>query len=320
MNESVVRQAIVPPELAGERLDRVAAEIWGDYSRSRIQQWIAQGELTLDGASAQAKQRVKGGETLAVAAEIVPELDEQPEPIPVTVVYEDDHLLIIDKPAGLVVHPGAGNRSGTLLNALLHRDARLAAVPRAGLVHRLDKDTSGLLVVARDLSTQLALSSMIERREVKRVYRAVCQSALTGGGLVDAPIDRSPRDRTRMMVRQGGREARTHYRLVERFRAHSQIEVELETGRTHQIRVHMAHIRAPLVGDPVYGGRPRLPRQPSEALRVELQQFSRQALHARALAFDHPHSGEAIAVESPLPADLEALLAALRADQAEHAS
>jgi 23S rRNA pseudouridine1911/1915/1917 synthase len=223
-------------------------------------------------------------------------------------------VIVIDKPAGLVVHPGAGNPRGTLLNALLHHDPALANLPRAGLVHRLDKDTSGLLVVARDHTAQQRLGRMIEQRRVRRIYRAVCQTAMTGGGVIDAPIDRNPRDRTRMAVRQGGRASRTHYRLLERFRAHSHVELTLESGRTHQIRVHLAHIRAPIVGDPVYGGRPRVPPQSTEELRVLLQRFPRQALHARALAFPHPEDGRELAFESPLPADIERLLAALRAD------
>jgi len=310
----------VPPELAGERLDRAAAAIWSDYSRSRIQQWIASGALTVDGAAAASRLKLRGGETLAVEATLEPLLELAPEPIALDIVFEDADLIVVDKPAGLVVHPGAGNPGGTLLNALLNYDAALAKVPRAGLVHRLDKDTSGLLVVARNLTAQQRLAGMIERREVKRLYRAVCQTVLTGGGVVDAAIDRSARDRTRMAVRDGGREAVTRYRLLERFRAHSYIEVELETGRTHQIRVHMAHIRAPLVGDPVYGGRPRLPPQPSETLRRGLQSFPRQALHAAALELVHPVAERALAFASPLPADFEQLLAILRADKAEHAA
>ncbi|HEY5666642.1 MAG TPA: 23S rRNA pseudouridine(1911/1915/1917) synthase RluD [Gammaproteobacteria bacterium] len=314
MNDSVSRVATVPPEMAGQRVDRAAALIWSDYSRSRIQQWIASGELTVDGSVADRSLRLKGGETLAVDAELEPVLALAPEPIPIDVVYEDADLIVINKPAGLVVHPGAGNPTGTLLNGLLHFDASLQLVPRAGLVHRLDKDTSGLLVVARNLTAQQALAAMLERRQIKRIYRAVCQGALTGGGVVDAPIDRNPRDRTRMAVRQGGREARTHYRLIERFRAHSHVELELDTGRTHQIRVHMAHIRAPLVGDPVYGKRPRLPPQPTAELRKMMQSFSRQALHAYQLALAHPADGRMLQFESPLPADIERLLDVLRRD------
>lgn len=315
MNESVSRQATVPEELAGMRLDRAAAEIWSDYSRSRIRQWIDSGELTVDGTVVAPKQRLKGGETLSVEAQIAPVLSLEPELIPLDIVHADADLIVIEKPAGLVVHPGAGNPAGTLLNALLGLDDRLAAVPRAGIVHRLDKDTSGLMVVARNLTSQQRLAEMIEQRRVQRVYRAVCQTVLTGGGVIDAPLDRNPRDRKRMAVRQGGREARTHYRLIERFRAHSFVELMLETGRTHQIRVHMAHIRAPLVGDPVYGARPRLPRQPTEALRHEIQTFPRQALHAASLSFPHPSGAGELRFESPLPADIARLLTVLRQDR-----
>jgi 23S rRNA pseudouridine1911/1915/1917 synthase len=314
MNRSVSRNAIVPDELAGQRLDRAAAEIWSDYSRSRIQQWIESGELTLDGARAVPRQRLKGGEEIAITATLEVVAEAAPEPIPIEIVYEDESLIVIDKPAGLVVHPGAGNPGGTLLNALLHHDPSLALVPRAGLVHRLDKDTSGLLVVARDITVQQKLAAMLERRQIKRGYQAVCQTVLTGGGVIDAPIDRNPRDRTRMMVRSGGREARTHYRLIERFRAHSFVELELETGRTHQIRVHMAHIRAPLVGDPVYGGRPRLPRRPTEALKHAIQTFPRQALHAISLRLPHPRSDDPLELDSRLPDDIEQLLSVLRQD------
>jgi len=314
MNELVTRQAVVPPEYAGSRLDRAAAAIWTEFSRSRIQQWIESGALTLDGVRTAPRHKLRGGETIAIDAEFEAVLEARPEAIALRIVYEDAHLIVIDKPAGLVVHPGAGNPGGTLLNALLHHDAALANLPRAGLVHRLDKDTSGLLVVARDHTAQQRLGKMIEQRRVKRIYRAVCQTAMTGGGVIDAPIDRNPRDRTRMAVREGGRESRTHYRLLERFRAHSHIELTLESGRTHQIRVHLAHIRAPIVGDPVYGGRPRLPPQSGEALRSLLQSFPRQALHARALAFPHPEDERELQFESPLPADFENLLTALRDD------
>jgi 23S rRNA pseudouridine1911/1915/1917 synthase len=318
MNESVSRRTTVPAEFQGQRLDRAAAEIWSDYSRSRIQRWIESGELTVDGARVAPRLKLKGGETISIDAELEDVVEVLPEAIPIEVVFEDADLIVIDKPAGLVVHPGAGNPRRTLLNGLLSHDPALARVPRAGIVHRLDKDTSGLLVVARNLTSHQRLVDMLEQREVKRIYRAVCQTALTGGGVVDAPIDRNPRDRTRMMVRDGGRESRTHYRLVERFRVHSHIELELETGRTHQIRVHMAHIRAPLVGDPVYGGRPRLPRGPSEELRLELQRFPRQALHARSLEFAHPATAETVRFECPLPDDFRRLLAVLAEDKAEH--
>ena len=238
------------------------------------------------------------------------------EPIPLRVLYEDAALLVVDKPAGLVVHPGAGNRSGTLQNALLHRDPALARVPRAGLVHRLDKDTSGLLLVARTVQAQTALAAQIAARSVERTYRAVCQGALTGGGEVDAPIGRHRRDRVKMAVVERGRPARTRYVVLERFRAHTLLQLRLDTGRTHQIRVHMAHIRAPLVGDPVYGGRTRLPKHPSPQLQRALASFKRQALHASELRLAHPGSGAPLEFESPVPEDMQALLDALREDLA----
>jgi 23S rRNA pseudouridine1911/1915/1917 synthase len=287
-----------------------------EFSRSRLKTWIDAGRLTVAGRSARARTLLKGGEELELVTELEAETEVAPEPIPLAVVHEDDALLVIDKPVGLVVHPGAGNRSGTLQNALLHRYPELAVLPRAGLVHRLDKDTSGLLLVARSLTSQKKLAAALESRHIRRTYQALCQGVLTGGGTIDAPIGRHPRERTRMAVVDGGREARTRYRVLERFRAHTHCEIDLETGRTHQIRVHMAHIRAPLVGDPVYGGRPRLPPRPSDELRVALQAFRRQALHATRLALEHPETGEALLFESALAPDLRALLGALRADAA----
>lgn len=318
--DRIERELKVPDALAGRRLDQAAAELFEGFSRSRLKRWIDSGCLTLDGAAAEPKTRLKGGERLVLSAELEAAVPVEPEPIALDIIHEDAAVIVIDKPAGVVVHPGAGNAAGTLQNALLHHDPALAAVPRAGLVHRLDKDTSGLLVVARTLAAQQALAAAIERRSVERIYAAVCHGVLTGGGKVDAPLGRHPQDRTRMAVRQGGREARTHYRVLERFRAQTHIEVELETGRTHQIRVHMAHIRYPLVGDRVYGGRPRLPKRPSERVRECLQRFPRQALHAARLSFAHPDTGEVLSFESPLPSDLEALLEALRADAREESS
>lgn len=314
--EHIARRVTVPPEFAGRRFDQAAALLIPEFSRSRLKEWIEAGDLTLAGAKVEPKRKVQAGEELVLTAELEAVVPIRPEQIPVVVVYEDESLLIIDKPVGLVVHPGAGNPAGTLQNALLHRDPSLALVPRAGLIHRLDKDTSGLLIVARTLTAQVTLAAMLERRDVHRTYRAVCQGVLTGGGVVDAPIGRHHRDRIKMAVTDGGRPARTRYRLLERFRAQSYLELELETGRTHQIRVHMAHIRAPLVGDPLYGGRPVLPRQPTDALREGLQRFKRQALHAARLAFEHPVTGEPMTFESKLPPDLQELLRVLREDVA----
>ena len=314
--ERIERRLIVPADLAGRRLDQAAALLLPEFSRSRLKNWIDAGRLTIAGRSARARMLLKGGEELALETELEAAIEVRPEPIPLTVVHEDDALLVIDKPVGLVVHPGAGNRSGTLQNALLHRHPELAQLPRAGLVHRLDKDTSGLLLVARTLASHKTLVAALERRGIRRGYQAICQGVLTGGGSIDAPIGRHPRERTRRAVVDGGREARTRYRVLERFRAHTHCEIELETGRTHQIRVHMAHIRAPLVGDPVYGGRPRLPPRPSDELRAALQAFRRQALHATRLEFTHPKSGEELRFESALASDLRALLDLLRADAA----
>jgi 23S rRNA pseudouridine1911/1915/1917 synthase len=315
--DSVTRRVVVPPELAGKRLDQAAAVLIPEFSRSRLKTWIDAGSLTVGGAQLDPKHKLRGGEELVLAAQLEPVVPVRPESIPIRVVHRDEALMIVDKPAGLVVHPGTGNPSGTLQNALLHVDASLAALPRAGLIHRLDKDTSGLLIVARTLSAQSKLAGRLERREIHRIYHAVCQGALTGGGVVDAPIGRHHRDRLRMAVTEGGRPARTRYRVLERFRAHTHIEVELDTGRTHQIRVHMASLRAPLVGDPLYGGRPRLPPKPTDALRERLQGFKRQALHAARLELEHPVTNERLIFESPVPADFEALLAALRDDAAE---
>lgn len=313
-----MRETQIPEDLAGQRFDQAAAVLFEEFSRSRLKIWIDSGDLTLAGRPAAPKTRVAGGETLRLDTEVEPVVPVAPEPMPLAIVHEDDDLLVIDKPAGLVVHPGAGNPAGTLQNGLLAHDPDLAAVPRAGIVHRLDKDTTGLLVVAKTLTAHQALVAALERREIHRGYEAICQGVMTGGGEIDAPIGRHPRDRLRMAVVERGRPAVTHYRIIERFRAHTHVRVELETGRTHQIRVHMAHIRHPLVGDPLYGGRPRLPKSPSVALVAGLREFKRQALHARRLELVHPVTGAQLALESPLPADMRALLEILRADTSDH--
>lgn len=313
----VSRRVVVPGEAAGRRVDQAAAALLPEFSRSRLRAWIDAGQLTLAGRPVKARTLVKEGEELALEAELAPVVETGPEAIPLRIVHADAALIVVDKPVGLVVHPGAGNRSGTLQNALLHRYPELALLPRAGLVHRLDKDTSGLLIVARTLEAHATLVAELEARRIKRTYRAICQGVLTGGGTIDAPIGRHRHERTRMAVVEGGRAARTHYRVLERFRAHTLCEVELETGRTHQIRVHMAHMRAPLLGDPVYGGRPKLPPRPSEELRLALQSLRRQALHASRLRLAHPTTDAALDFASALPADLERLVELLRADARE---
>jgi 23S rRNA pseudouridine1911/1915/1917 synthase len=313
------RAARVPDAMAGRRFDAVLAELFPEFSRSRLATWVKSGDVLLDGASVRPREPVRGGQEVLLTATLETQVRAEPEDIPLSVLHEDSEVLVIDKPAGLVVHPGAGNHSGTLVNALLFRDPALAAVPRAGIVHRLDKDTSGVMVVARTLQAQAALVAQLSAREVHRQYLAVVVGALVSGGTVNAPIDRHPRDRLRMAVRDDGREATTHYRLQERFRAHTVLDCRLETGRTHQIRVHMAHLKYPIVGDPLYGGPIRLPRGASEGLVGVLRGFRRQALHAQVLEFVHPATGESVRCEAPVPEDMQALIAALRADAAAHA-
>ena len=313
------RHALVPAAAAGRRLDAVLAELFPEYSRSRLSAWIKAGQVTVDGAPARPRDPVHGGETIVLDAVEEVQTHAVAEDIPLDVLYEDEHVFVLDKPAGLVVHPGAGNPAGTLVNALLHRDPALDKLPRAGIVHRLDKDTSGVMVVARTLQAHTALVAQLSAREVHRQYLAIVVGALVSGGTADAAIDRHPRDRLRMAVREDGKDAVTHYRLRERFRAHTALECRLETGRTHQIRVHMAHLKHPIVGDPLYGGSLRLPKGASEALIAALRGFKRQALHAEVLAFAHPVTGEAIRCEAPVPADMQALMALLREDAAAHA-
>ena len=306
--------AIVPSGAAGQRLDQVLTVLFPDFSRTRLQQWVRAGRVTVDGHMPRARDKVWGGERIAVTAVLEVEVPWQGEAMPLDIIYEDAAIIILNKPPGLIVHPGAGNREGTLVNALLHYAPELASVPRAGVVHRLDKDTSGLLVVARTQAAHKRLVMQLQARTVKREYFAIVVGVITAGGTVDEPIGRHPTQRTRMAVVTGGREAVTHYRVVERFRHHTYLKVNLETGRTHQIRVHMALLHHPLVGDPTYGGRLRLPAGSTSALCKALRQFKRQALHAGVLGLIHPESGEALQWEAPLPDDMQQLLEALRAD------
>jgi 23S rRNA pseudouridine1911/1915/1917 synthase len=317
MDESEPLTAEIPPDLSGRRLDQALAELFPRYSRSRIQQWIRAGDVRVDGRMWRAHDRLAGGERVVLQAR-KPAADPgcRAQAIPLEIVYEDDALLVIDKPPGLVVHPAPGNREGTLQNALLHHDPALAALPRGGLVHRLDKDTSGLLVVARTLAAHKALVDQLQARSVEREYEALVHGVMIAGGTVDQPLGRHPVDRKRMAVVPAGRRAVTHYRVRERFRAHTWVRVRLETGRTHQIRVHMAYLRFPLVGDPVYGGRFRVPPRASEDLLGALRALRRQALHAGRLALIHPDTGARVEWYAPLPADMEALIAVLRVDAA----
>lgn len=302
---------VVPAEYAGLRLDQTLARLLPEHSRSRLQGWLRAGRVRVEGvAVVDAKRKIWGGEQIEVeAAPDADALADVAEDIALTVVHEDEDILVIDKPAGLVVHPGSGNRAGTLLNALLHHAPGLAAIPRAGIVHRLDKDTSGLLVVAKTLAAQTDLVRQLQARTVSRHYLALVHGRVPQGGTVDAPIGRHPTQRIKMAVVAGGREARTHYQVRERFAQATLLECRLETGRTHQIRVHMASIGHPLVGDPTYGRRGVVR---DGAVTSPLFAFPRQALHAARLALVHPGSGIELTWESPLPADFALLLAQLR--------
>lgn len=309
----------IPEDLVGLRLDQALARLLPQYSRQRLQGWIAAGSVRLNGLLPRSKDKVFGGEQVRIEAQIQAETAVEAESVPVAVVYEDAALRVINKPAGLVVHPGAGNPARTLQNALLGLDPKLALVPRAGLIHRLDKDTSGLMVVARTVESHRLLVAALAAREIERRYVAVCLGVLTGGRTVDEPIGRHRSARTKMAVRADGRDAVTHVRIIDRFRAHTQVLAQLETGRTHQIRVHLAHIGHPVVGDPVYGTRRRYPPGASDELRATLDAFGRQALHAAELGLQHPVSGKALSWKAPLPADMQALIDVLAADQRAHA-
>ena len=315
MSETIARSARVPETLAGRRLDRIAAELFPEFSRARLQTWIKSGELQVNGQAMRPRDPLMGGDQLELAAQTTAETGHwQAESIRLDIVHEDNSLLVINKAAGLVVHPAAGNQQGTLVNGLLHHCPDLEAIPRAGIVHRLDKDTTGLMVVAKTLAAHNALVRQLQERSVDREYQAVACGVMTAGGTVDEPLDRHPVNRKKRTVRSGGKPAVTHYRVLERYRRHSLLRVKLETGRTHQIRVHMAHIRHPLVGDPVYGGRLQIPAGCSEELEQQLRRFRRQALHAYSLGFVHPDDGVHCSWEVAAPADMQDLIAALRTD------
>ena len=319
MTKQIKLTEIVPDHLYGKRLDQVLAELFPDYSRSRIKNWIQAGQVQIDGeVESKPRHKLLGGEQLVVDAELQEEVQHEAEAIALTILYEDNDILVINKPAGLVVHPGAGNQAGTLLNALLHHVPDIVEVPRAGIIHRLDKDTSGVMVVAKTVPAQTALVAAMQQRLITREYEAVCHGTLTGGGTVDAPIGRHQTQRTLMAIDAAGKPAVTHYRVMERFRAHTRLRLRLETGRTHQIRVHMQSLHHPLIGDPVYGGRPRPPRGASEQFRQVLRDFRRQALHAALLRLDHPITGETMEWQAPIPEDMRLLVETLRADTQEH--
>ncbi|SCX27469.1 ribosomal large subunit pseudouridine synthase D [Nitrosomonas eutropha] len=306
-NEDII-ELIAPGNLAGLRLDQVLAQLLPQWSRSRLQRWIGEDRVSVDGSAGSTRQKIWGGEIIHVTAGLV-ESDQshQAEAIPLSIIYEDDHLIVIDKPAGLVVHPGNGNWHGTLLNALLNHAPQLSQVPRAGIVHRLDKDTTGLLVVAKTIEAQLDLVRQLQQRTVKRHYFALALGRIEKDGLVDAPIGRHPVHRTRMAVVKNGKPARTYYRILEKFVACTLLQCSLETGRTHQIRVHLMSIGHPLAGDPVYG---KISSDPPTADAIV--HLPRQALHARQLELTHPNSGQIMHWESSLPDDMSRLLQIMR--------
>ena len=304
----------IPQNLGGLRLDQALQQMLPEYSRSRLQAWIKQGLVSTGEQPVSAKLKVWGGEQIRIVPQVAPEENAfKAQDIALDIVHEDEHIMVINKPAGLVVHPAAGNWEGTLLNAVLHHAPQLQEVPRAGIVHRLDKDTSGLLVVAKTIPAQTALVRQLQARSVKREYRAVVWGQIWRNGSVSEPVGRHPHSRTRMAVVRGGKPAVTHYEVLERFAVHTYVRCMLETGRTHQIRVHMQHLKAPLVGDPVYGMRGILPlRAMTQGLSEAVQNFGRQALHAVRLGLLHPATGEAMEWQAELPVDMKALLEAMR--------
>ncbi len=307
----IQQQIKIEAEYSGYRLDQALSGLMPDYSRSNIQEWIQQGFISLNRQSCKPKQRVYGGDLIDLDIPYVAKLADRPENIEFEILHQDQNLLVINKPANLVVHPAAGHDSGPLVNGLLHIDPELEQLPRAGIVHRLDKDTTGVMVVARNLKAHASLVDQLQRHEVKREYIAITRGVVTGGRTIETGISRHPQNRKKMSVQKHGKTAITHFQVARKFPHHSLIDVQLETGRTHQIRVHMAHINYPLLGDPVYGGRPGLPPGISSALADLLRGFKRQALHARRLSFKRPGSHEICSFEAPIPQDFQALLDAL---------
>ncbi|MBC7005903.1 23S rRNA pseudouridine(1911/1915/1917) synthase RluD [Photobacterium sp. BZF1] len=303
----------------GLRLDQVIAELYPDYSRSRIKEWILNGMVSVDGeVTTKPRLKMMGGEELFIKAEIEDEVRWEAQDIPLDIVHEDEHIIVINKPRDFVVHPGAGTPDGTVLNALLHHCPALAEVPRAGIVHRLDKDTTGLMVVAKTIQAQTRLVRALQKRRITREYEAIAMGKMTGGGTVDKPIGRHPTKRVCMAVSEFGKPAITRFRVAEHFREHTRIILRLETGRTHQIRVHMSYLSHPLIGDAIYGGRPRPPKNASDELIQALRAFDRQALHARMLRLEHPITGELMEWRAPLPIDMVAMISILRKDKEEH--
>lgn len=307
---------IIPSHFAGQRLDIVLTQLIPQYSRTRFKTWLASGHVTLNQSPAKAKDKVLGGETILLHT---PHLEKEkwvPQALPVQLIYEDEALLIINKPAGIVTHPAPGHHDGTLVNALMHHCPGLQHLPRAGLIHRLDKDTSGLLVVAKTLETHFTLIKDLQARRIKREYEAIVKGVLISGGRIETQLGRSPHDRTRVAVRHSGKQAITHYRVIQRFSAHTHLALQLETGRTHQIRVHMAHLRHPIVGDPIYGHH-TVSSKLNTPLYTALSEFKRQALHAKNLGLTHPLSQHYCEWTAPLPDDMQHLLEILKDEKSK---
>ncbi|WP_299003563.1 23S rRNA pseudouridine(1911/1915/1917) synthase RluD [uncultured Shewanella sp.] len=321
MTQEINLKSEITSTQTGQRLDQTLASLFPDYSRTRIKEWILSGAVFVDGVVTD-KPRIKvlEGQEIVIQATLEEEIKAEAQAIELDIVYEDDHILVINKQAGLVVHPGAGNSDGTLLNALLHHCPNIELVPRAGIVHRLDKDTTGLMVVAKTVEAQTHLVAALQARDITREYEAIVQGTIISGGTVDEPIDRHPTKRTHMAVVYDGKPAMTHYRVAEKFRAHTRLRLRLESGRTHQIRVHMAHIGHVLVGDPVYGGRPRPPKGVTPEFFETYMGFKRQALHAVRLELVHPFTCEIMSWQAPIPEDMKILTQALRLDTQENPS
>jgi|TARA_R110002096_G_scaffold194791_8_gene377193 23S rRNA pseudouridine1911/1915/1917 synthase len=305
-------ELIIPQELAGLRLDQALAELCPEFSRSRLKSWVNSGDVLVDQRVLRPRDKIRGGESISINPIADTSLEVKAEPIELNIVYEDESMIVVNKPAGLVVHPAAGNWAGTLQNALLHYDPNLEGLPRAGLVHRIDKETSGLLMVARNLTAHKTLVDQLQARAFQREYLTVVRGFITAGGTIDEPLARHPTDRKRYAVKAGGKEAITHYRVEKRFAKHTLLKVKLETGRTHQIRVHLSHRHHPIVGDQVYGGRYKAIANASELLTETLRGFRRQALHAARLGVVHPLSGEDISWQCELPDDMANLVKVLQ--------
>lgn len=317
MSDKIQRTLTISDDLAGMRLDQALAKLMPEYSRTQIQDWIKNDHIKLDGKTAKTRDNVIGGESITIDATLKAQPVYTAQAISLNIIHEDDDILVINKPIGMVVHPAAGNYSNTLLNALLHHVPSLQTLPRAGIIHRLDKDTSGLLVIAKNQAAFMSLTKQLKERTISRIYQAIVCGVMTSGGMIDEPISRHPIVRKRMAVVETGKPAVTHYRVIERYRTHTRIKVQLETGRTHQIRVHMAHIHYPVFGDQTYGNRLQLPKGASPELVAILRQFKRQALHATELGFIHPRTQQEVTFQAPLPEDMQVLAAALKKDSKE---